>query len=110
MFSYRRPITNTTSSLLAEIPGFSDCVNGISLHPDAALNPETMDLNNDKNCGGDESSCTKKGCNNPAKYLFAVAVGRRHFPSENDLEQDDPHESLMNRTNRLAGSTQIHSF
>ena len=118
--SYRRPNSTTTSSLLAEIPSFLDCVNGISLHPNATLNPDknrarlenllTVDLNDGKNPGGDGSSCTNEGFNNPAESLFAVALGRRHFPSEDDFEDDIPYESLMNRMNRLAGSTQIHSF
>ena len=93
--------------LLAKLTGFKDCVNGISLHPDAQLDFET---NNNEAQSESDASTPLCSSDKSAKGLLSVALGRRHFPSENDWEDDDPHTTLTTRTKHLAGSIQIHSL
>lgn len=114
VYSHRKQ-TGIESPLLAKIAGFRDCVNGISLHPDADLNPDKLfaaDSNSNDDKDGDGVGCTSNSGfdDKPAKSLLAVAVGRRQFPSENDWEEDNPHASLTNRTKRFVGSTQMYSL
>ena len=119
VYSHRKQQIGTESSLLAKFTGFRDCVNGISLHPEADLNPEKLfganpnsnsnsNSSDDKNGDANGADCTSNS--GPTKSLLAVAIGRRHFPSENDWEEDNPHASLTNRTKRFVGSTQIYSL
>jgi hypothetical protein len=117
VYSHRKQQIGTESSLLAKLTGFRDCVNGISLHPEADLNPEKLfganpnsnsNSSDDKNGDANGADCTSNS--GPTKSLLAVAIGRRHFPSENDWEEDNPHASLTNRTKRFVGSTQIYSL
>lgn len=109
VYSHRRP---TKDHLLAKLGGFRDCVNGISLHPDNRLD---LDSSNSKSQLVSEHSNESKGDttsgsrNSGIKALLAIAVGKRHFPSENDWEDDNPHASLAKHTKDFVGSTQIHS-
>ena len=124
VYNHRRS-TAGKSHLLAKIDGFRDCVNGISLHFDIDVssysnNPtqlqrlfssNTEDDDDDDNDNGDDEDCNNSsiGLGNASKSLLAVSIGTRHFPSDNDWENEDPHTSLTNRTNRFVGSTQVYS-
>mmetsp|Transcript_28303 Transcript_28303/g.60869 ORF Transcript_28303/g.60869 Transcript_28303/m.60869 type:complete len:116 (-) Transcript_28303:208-555(-) len=103
--------TGDHGSLLARIGGFRDCVNGISLHPDADLN---VNVNVTDSVDFDVTDDTDSlGRDNSVQFgnsLLAVAVGSRHFPSENDWENEDPHVSLTDRTHNFVGSTQVYSL
>ena len=101
VYSHKR---QNKDHLLAKITGFRDCVNGISLHPDSSLDFEPK--NNKAQLDSDSTPCSSE---KSAEALLSVALGRRHFPSENDWEDDDPHTMLTNRTKSLAGSIQVHS-
>jgi len=119
-YSHRRSTSMSTlmststgdhGSLLARIGGFRDCVNGISLHPDADLN---VNVNVTDSVDFDVTDDTDSlGRDNSVQFgnsLLAVAVGSRHFPSENDWENEDPHVSLTDRTHNFVGSTQVYSL
>ncbi len=102
--------------LLAKLE-FGDCVNGISLHPDVdgqTLENTSSNAQLEKLFPEDAVQSTSNDADindkKPFESLLAIALGKRHFPSENDWEEDDPHTSLTTRRNDLVGSTQIHSL
>ncbi len=97
--------TKTKDNLLAKLE-FGDCVNGVSLHPDP-IDSSSNNAQLEKLFPEDSNDSSED--RKPFKTLLAVALGKRHFPSENDWENDNPQESLAIRTKDLVGSTQIHS-
>ncbi|OEU16273.1 WD40 repeat-like protein, partial [Fragilariopsis cylindrus CCMP1102] len=54
------------------------------------------DMNDESNGDEDHNNSSDIGMK---KSLLAVAIGTRHFPSENDWDSEEPHTSLTNRTN-----------
>ena len=113
VYSHTRA-NGTKNPLLAKIGGFRDCVNGISLHPDTCLDTDKSKAQLEKLFSGD-SNDDIDGSGGRAIFpksdsLLAVAIGQRHFPSETDWENDDPHASLKDRTNCFAGFAQIYSL
>jgi len=112
VYSHKKP----KDHLLAKLE-FGDCVNGISLHPDMdgqTLEKSSRNAQLEKLFPQDAAESTSNDANindkKPFKSLLAIALGKRHFPSENDWEEDNPHASLTSRRNDLVGSTQIHSL
>ncbi|VEU35760.1 unnamed protein product [Pseudo-nitzschia multistriata] len=107
--------SNNNVSLLATIGGFKDCVNGISLcpdvdgHVDGSTGTNTMLQNLLSTGDSDDDEPKSNETGGLGKALLAVAIGSRHFPSETDWENEDPHASLTERINHFVGSTQIYS-
>jgi hypothetical protein len=115
LYSYKRPPAN---ALLAKVTGFGDCVNGVSLRPDGGGLDSKM-TRMEQLLGGTESSNESEGgesagaSNNKQcpESVLAVAIGRRHFPSETDWDDDNAGASLTNRTKHvLGGSIQLNSL
>ena len=109
VYSYRTSTSETTNPLLAKIDSFrGDCVNGISIHSDSTIDTERLisDMNDEGNGDEDHNNSSDIGMK---KSLLAVAIGTRHFPSENDWDSEEPHTSLTNRTNDYVGAAQVYS-